>query len=211
MPPDARRSTLALVVLALLHTSPMHPYQVQQKLKLWHKEKVVNVRQRSGLYRTIERLHEAGLVEVHATEREEQRPERTVYAITDAGEAVLRQWQLEVLSTPAREFPQFPAALSVLAVVTEQEAIDALVQRCEALTADIVELEQDMADGTAMGVPRLFMIEDELVLAVTRAELTWVTGLVDLLRVGDLRWDAAWVEAQAETFARLDAEGGAPT
>ena len=62
MTADAKRSTLAHVVLALLHTVPMHPYQIQQKLKLWHKDRVVNVRQRAGLYRTIERLHAAGLV-----------------------------------------------------------------------------------------------------------------------------------------------------
>ena len=211
MPSEVRRSTLALVVLALLHTSPMHPYQVQLKLKQWGKEKVVNVRQRSGLYRTIERLHEAGLVEVHATEREEQRPERTVYAITEAGEAVLREWQLEMLSTPAREFPQFPAVLSVLPVVSEADALEALSRRSDALVAEVTEIEADMAGGVEIGVPRLFMIEDEFVLAVTKAELAWVNGLVGELRAKALRWDDEWLAANAARLAQLDPPGGAPT
>ena len=210
---DVRRSTLALVVLALLHTSPMHPYQVQLKLKQWGKEKVVNVRQRSGLYRTIERLLEGGLVEVHATEREEQRPERTVYAITAAGEAVLREWQMEILSTPAREFPQFPAALSVLPVVSEAEAIEAFSRRVDALVAEMAEIQADMAAATDLGVPRLFMVEDEFVLAVTKAEHAWVTGVVEEIRSRALRWDDAWLQDEAMRLADSIAEqqGEPPT
>jgi DNA-binding PadR family transcriptional regulator len=51
---------------------------------------VVNVGQRTGLYRTIERLEEGGLVAVRATGRDQQYPERTVYEITDAGRAATR-------------------------------------------------------------------------------------------------------------------------
>ena len=72
---------------------------------------MVNVGQRTSLYRTIERLEESGLVAVLATGRDQQYPERTVYEITDAGRAVTREWLAEMLAVPKSEFPEFPAAL----------------------------------------------------------------------------------------------------
>lgn len=84
-----RNSPLALTVLGMLHTRPLHPYAIQRLIKQWGKDQVVNVSQRTSLYRTIDRLQEAGLVSVQETGRDQQYPERTVYAITDAGRAEL--------------------------------------------------------------------------------------------------------------------------
>ena len=55
-PPAPRSSPLALTVLALLHYQPLHPYGIQRLIKQWGKDQVVNVEQRTSLYRTIERL-----------------------------------------------------------------------------------------------------------------------------------------------------------
>src|ERR1700755_1848820 len=101
--PGARRSSpLALTVLALLHYQPLHPYGIQRLIKEWGKDQVVNVGQRTGLYRTIDRLEAGGLVAVRGTGRDQQYPERTVYEITDAGRAVTRQWLEEMLAEPKR-------------------------------------------------------------------------------------------------------------
>jgi len=40
----------------------------------------------------VRQLANAGFVAEHETSREGQRPERTVYAITDTGRAELRDW-----------------------------------------------------------------------------------------------------------------------
>jgi DNA-binding PadR family transcriptional regulator len=207
---EVRRSPLALIVLALLHTMPMHGYQVQLKLKQWGKDRVVNLRQRSSLYRTLDRLHAAGLVEVHATERAEQRPERTVYAITPEGEATLQAWQESMLAVPAREYPELPAALSVLAVVPEATALEALSRRVRLLRIELAQIEAGMAEAERLGIPRLFMVEEEYLLAVMRAELTYVEGLTEDIRSGALHWDDAWVEARAQDFVDHEATGGVP-
>src|SRR5437016_3626142 len=107
-----KRSPLALAVLALLAYQPLHPYGVQRLLKEWGKENVVNVGQRAGLYKTMERLLAAGLIAVRETGRDQQYPERTVYEITDAGRAAAEAWLTEILTAPRSEFPEFPAALS---------------------------------------------------------------------------------------------------
>ena len=84
-----RPSPLAVAVLSLLHAGPMHPYAMQRLIKLWGKDRVVNVGQRANLYKTIRRLEEAGLVTVLHTERDQRYPERTVYQLTDEGRKLL--------------------------------------------------------------------------------------------------------------------------
>ena len=59
-----RASPLALTVLLMLIAGPIHPYELQRRIKLWGKDQVVNVAQRASLYKTIDRLTEAGLIGV---------------------------------------------------------------------------------------------------------------------------------------------------
>src|SRR5881227_1735332 len=94
---SVKSSPLGLTVLTLLHHRPLHPYGIQQLLKQWGKEQVVNVGQRAGLYRTIERLEAGGLIAVRQTERDQQYPERTVYEVTDEGREVTREWLEQML------------------------------------------------------------------------------------------------------------------
>src|ERR1700722_5640397 len=109
MTQTVRSSPLALTVLGMLHTQSLHPYGIQRLIKQGGKDQVVNVGQRTALYRTIERLEEGGLVAVRGTGRDQQYPERTVYEITDAGRAATRQW-LEG-RRGRRQAPQTPADL----------------------------------------------------------------------------------------------------
>src|SRR5579872_4529451 len=111
MSSEVRSSPLALTVLGMLHTQPLHPYGIQRLIKQWGKDQVVNVSQRASLYRTIERLLGAGLIEVRETERDQQYPERTVYAVTEEGRRATRAWLVEMLAKPRQEYPEFPAAL----------------------------------------------------------------------------------------------------
>src|SRR5579859_3563170 len=125
-----RASPLALTVLFMLAGGPIHPYEMQRRIKLWGKDQVVNVAQRANLYKTIERLRAAGLIVVRQTERDQRFPERTVYELTDAGWQLGRVWLVEMLSTPRNEFPRFPAALSFVFMLMPAEA-QAVLERSE--------------------------------------------------------------------------------
>jgi DNA-binding PadR family transcriptional regulator len=78
MPDTVRPSPLGLTVLGLLYSGPLHPYRMHRLLKEWGKDEVINVGQRSSLYKTIKRLEDGGLIAVRQTERDGQYPERTV-------------------------------------------------------------------------------------------------------------------------------------
>lgn len=194
-----RRSVLALVLLSLLAEQPMHPYRMRELIKERGKDRIANVAQRNSVYQTIDRLLRAELIAVRETERDERRPERTVYEITDAGRAVLRDWTAEMLGSPAREFPEFPAALATLMVLTPDEALARLSDRAAELSASLA------ADRAALqavpGLPRLFLLDEEYSIAVREAELKWVDRLLAALRSGELTWSEASIRAVAEKFA----------
>ncbi|MET7469815.1 PadR family transcriptional regulator [Micromonospora sp. NPDC005686] len=185
-----RRSPLAMMVLALLVEEPMHAYRMQQLIRERDKQDVVNVAQRNSIYQTIERLRRDELIRVAETRREEGRPERTVYALTPAGRRTLDEWLTDALATPAREFPEFPAALSFLPILPPEEAARRLDQRVGAIEARLREREATLA---GVELPRLFLIEDEYQLALLRAELDWVRRLVADLRSGALTWSGEWL------------------
>src|SRR5262245_65702923 len=134
------RSPLSMVVLALACEEPMHPYRMQQLIVERGKDHVANVAQRNSIYQTIDALLRAGLIAVRETSREENRPERTIYEATDEGRSTLRAWLRTVLSTPAREFPDFPAALALIDPGMKPAELKGLLEtRIAALEARLAE------------------------------------------------------------------------
>ena len=200
----SRRSTLAMVVLAHLEEAPMHVYRMHELIRQRGKENVVNVAQRNSIYQTIERLVRAGLVEVHATSKDEGRPERVVYRNTEEGAQALRTWLAEMLATPAREFPEFPAALAFLALLPPRKVLEQMETRRASIARDLDALEAEQSATLAMGLPRLFLLEDEYRIAMARAELAWLEHVIADLKRGELTWSKAWIKkiaAEAERFA----------
>lgn len=170
----------------MLGGGPLHPYAIQRRIKAWGKDQVVNIGQRANLYKTIDRLHQVGLITVRQTERDPGFPERTVYELTDEGQRLGRQWLADMLSTPRNEFPEFPAALSFLFGLTSEEALAALKRRSTLLREKLARLDRELSAES--GPPRLFLLETEYLRAVTAAELGWVGGVVEDLRKGALSW-----------------------
>jgi DNA-binding PadR family transcriptional regulator len=192
-------SPLALTVLALLQYKPLHPYGIQRLIKQWGKDKVVNVGQRTSLYRTIDRLAAAGLIKVRETERDQAYPERTVYEITGTGRAVAREWLLDMLVTPRQEFPEFPAALSHLLMLGPEEIRDALERRARTVDDALTSVNADLAAEAGQGLPRIAMLEAEYLRTVMTAELQWLRSVADDLGNGNLTWSADSMVAFAET------------
>lgn len=187
MEPEVRPSPLGLAVLSLLQAAPLHPYAMQRLLKLWGKDKIINVGQRANLYKTIRRLELAGLVAIRQTERDQQYPERTIYELTESGRDVARAWLVGMLAQPRNEFPQFPAALSFFMLLSPDEAAGVLEQRATALRGKLASLDADL-QGYSADLPRVVLVDDEYLRAMTAAELSWVEGVISDLRTGRWNW-----------------------
>jgi DNA-binding PadR family transcriptional regulator len=193
---EPRRSTLAMVLLALLMEAPMHPYRMQQMIKERGQDQLVNVAQRNSVYQALDRLVRDGLARPAGTTREPGRPERTEYEITEAGAATMRRWLTAMLPAPAREFPEFPAALAFLPVLDPREVRSLLETRAGALAAKVAAIEAQAPPG----LPRLFLIEDEYRVAMLRAELAWLHGVIADLAAGRLTWDEELIRSTLAQF-----------
>ncbi len=202
-PKKPHRSPLGLIVLWQLFEGPMHVYRMQKMFETQGKDRVVNLRSRASLYQTIERLEGHGLVEVYETRREEGYPDRVLYAITDAGREVARQWLREMLHTTEGEYPEFIAALSILFGLYPEDARAELELRVKKLQAALELAEQGLA-AAETGLPRLFLLEEEYRKTLLEAELAWLRGVIDDLREGRLTWSEEWLRELAAKFLPAD-------
>ena len=175
---------LALAVLAELFAEPMHPYEMGRRLKEQGKDRDIKYN-RGSLYMVVEQLTKAGFIVEHETVRDTQRPERTVYAITDAGRTELYDWMRELVATPAHEYPSFGVALSLLVVLPPEETVELLGKRLETLTAQVEEIRDAIRQATDQGVDWVFLIEEEYRLAMREAERGYVAGLAERLASPD--------------------------
>jgi len=194
----ARRSSLGLMVLWQLVAEPMHVYRMQKLFEQQGKDRVVNVRARASLYQTLERLMRLGLVEVHETVRREGYPDRTVYAITDAGREVAREWLREMLSATTGEYPDFIAAVSILFGLAPDDARAQLELRAVRLASELAETEVQLAENPQ--VPRLFLLEEEYRRAVQQAELAWLRDVIADMAAGRLTWSEEWLREIFSAF-----------
>jgi DNA-binding PadR family transcriptional regulator len=188
VPTRGQLTPLTIAVLALLAEEPMHAYRMQQLMKDRGVQLVVNVRNRSGLHAAIDRLARDELIAVHAVERDSRHPERTVYAITDAGRQQLLTGLRDSVAVPAPEFPLFPAVVSFLHLLDPQDAQTQLARRAEALEATLGATRAVLDASHQANVPRLHLLEHEYLMTVTTAELSWVRGVVTDLADGRLTW-----------------------
>jgi DNA-binding PadR family transcriptional regulator len=184
MPRDALDNPVVLAALGALLERPMHAYQLAGVLA--GRGVPVN---RGSLYDTLEAMTRAGWTEAQPAERPGARPQRTPYALTQAGQAELVRRLDAQVRAPRREFPEFLGAVSHIGVLGPQRAAGALVERAGRLAALIAEDQQRLDEALAGGtVPRLFVIEAEYALAMLRAEEDWVLALAEEINSGRLTW-----------------------
>lgn len=175
---------LALAVLAFLVMRPMHPYELGKQLKDTGKDRNIKFN-RGSLYMVVEQLRKAGFVAEQETVKDTQRPERTIYALTDAGRTELYDWMRELVRDPVHEYPQFGVALSLISVLNPVEAVELLGTRAAALTKDIDETRAMVAKAMDDGVQWIFLVEEEYRISVLEAELKLVEKLTGELSQAD--------------------------
>jgi DNA-binding PadR family transcriptional regulator len=198
---------LALAVLATVAERPAHPYEISTKLRTRGKESSIKINFGS-LYSVVESLAKHGLIEAQETVREGRRPERTIYAITESGRAEMEDWLAELISTPKKEYTSFEAALSLAAGLAPDELSRLLVNRATRLRMELGSIEAGLAYTEEMGLPELFVIEEQYRKAVLTAELTFVTDLAARIENDELGGVGWWrkiheLQAQGHTFEEI--------
>lgn len=204
MPRHPRSNPLALAVLACLVQRPMHPYEMATTMREQQQDSAIKLSYGS-LYNVVRALREAEFIKATDTDRNGNRPERTSYAITAAGRVEMTRWLRQLLSEPVKEHTKIGAGLTFMTGLSPDDARDQLARRAQRLAEQIEQaraaLQQAQAPPAGQYVPpRVFLVEDEYVIAMKEAELAWVNGLVAGITDGTLDGIDGW----REHYARLD-------
>src|SRR5260370_13045780 len=166
-------SPLALSLLELLNEGPMHPYELAGTMRDRHHDEFIRLNFGS-LYHTVDSLERAGWIVPTEKEKEGNRPERTIYRLTDPGRTILLQVVSEIIAEPRREYLFFSAGLMFMHHLDAAIAAELLARRAQALQALIAKLSHILDELLVGGHPRLTLIELEHKIAMIAAERDWV-------------------------------------
>ena len=181
-----RLTPIGLMVLALLAEGDMHPYEMIRLMRSRKDDRLVTITN-GTMYHTVARLERAGLVSQEGVDREGNRPERTTYAVTDAGARAVREWvrrELVRVDRPA----EFRIALAEAHNLDRAEAVELLSRRRDALVAQRDSLEAGLRGATAKEVPEQYLLEVEREGALLRTDLDWLDRIIPRIAGEEFPW-----------------------
>jgi len=168
----------------------MHPYEIAQTLRSRGKDSSLKINYGS-LYTVVQNLQKHGYVEVAEVQRQGNRPERTLYGITDAGREEATQWLSDLLAVPAEEYPVFEAALSLMGLLHPDEVARLLAERLSTLEVRAASLLGGL-EKLYETLPRALLIESEYKLHMIEAEAAWVRGFLTEVTAGTFPGVEEW-------------------
>jgi DNA-binding PadR family transcriptional regulator len=180
-------SPLALSILDLLSERPMHPYELAATMRDRHHDEFIRLNFGS-LYHTVDSLERSGWIVPTEKEKEGNRPERTIYRLTDSGRTIFLQVVSDIVAQPRREYPYFAAGLMFMHHLDAATAAQLLVQRAQALQAVITKLSHILDELLTGGHTRLTLVELEHKIAMIGAERDWVRKIAKEIDEGKLEW-----------------------
>lgn len=145
----------------------------------------------SQIYRTLSRLTKQGLVEVEKI-RQEDRPDRKVYHITNAGRTALREW---ISGPPPISEPRSAPLIQVffMGLISDEEALERferfaqimqlILTRYDEVPNAIEEIYQDVKSERERFFWQLTL---ENGLANMRANLKWAESVIERIRNGEV-------------------------
>lgn len=180
-------SAVAVLLLALLHEQPMHPYQLHQTLLERGDARLVRITAGS-VYHGIERLERDGFIEAVGTDREGRRPERTTYRLTDAGRDAFARRLTSLLGDEHPTYPLFTVGLAEATELPAEVVADQLERRLARQRDRLEHLAGAYAQLRELGLPRRFLLDVEYDEARLRHEVEWLGRTIGELRDHHLDW-----------------------
>ncbi|SHM46755.1 PadR family transcriptional regulator [Actinacidiphila paucisporea] len=181
---------LALAVMVLLAERPMHPYEMARVMRQRGKEHSIKINYGS-LYTVVQNLEKHGFVTVADVQRQGNRPERTLYGLTEEGRVEMHDWLADTVAVPAREYPAFEAGLSLIAALHPDEAVELLTERIAAVKVQAAAFRGVLAK-LGEELPRLFLLETDYKARMLEAQADWIRELLAEIAAGELTGAGEW-------------------
>lgn len=173
-------SSIRLFILATLATTgPLHGHQIRQQAQSDHTEAWSDIKVGS-VYGALKRLATEELVREVRTERVGNRPERTIYEITQDGRRALAAVRDSALRQLERRDDPFDMALAQARDIAEEDLEAIVALRLAALQVQLASHrhQAESADPYVNEAERMVL---QHVIARTEAEVRWHTELADRL------------------------------
>ncbi len=184
---DATRLTpLGVMVLALLREDPMHPYEMIRLMRQRHDDRIIALTN-GTVYHTVARLERLGLVSEVGVDREGNRPERTTYALTDAGDAAITDWVRRELPRLGRP-TEYRVALAEAHNLGREETLALLHRRLAALEEALHVYRTGLAKARGGPVFEQYLVEADREFALLAADRAWLAAFLDRLGHPDFVW-----------------------
>ncbi|MGB8213447.1 MAG: PadR family transcriptional regulator [Anaerolineales bacterium] len=174
-----------LVILGLLRDQPLHGYEIKQIIEE-HMGDWTSIAFGS-IYFALGKLSEEGLIEMVATEKQGNRPSRSIYQITDAGRMEFLRLLREVWSGVEREYFAIDVGLAFMNALPPEEIQGYLRQRVAQLEGILQFLgSHEQEQMTQPDVPASAVAIFEHSRAHFTAELAWTKELLEKMQSGEL-------------------------
>lgn len=200
---QATLTPTAVMLLALLHEDDMHAYEMVRLLRERRADRLIALTH-GTIYHTVARLERQGRIAEVGSDREGNRPERTIYALTDAGAADLLTWirrELVSIDDPDR----FRIALTEAHNLGRDEVLALLAQRRERLSASRDAHRGARDHAISHGSHPQFLIEVHRQAALLDADISWLDEAVEFIRRPDTVWGVVDIPATDRYLAQREA------
>jgi DNA-binding PadR family transcriptional regulator len=174
-----------LVILGLLRDQPLHGYEIKQIIE----EQMGDWTSIAfgSIYFALGKLSEEGLIEMVATEKEGNRPSRSIYQITEAGRAEFLKLLRELWREPERQYFAIDVGLGFMNALPPEEIMGYLHGRVALLEGTLHYLDSHQLEQMGQpNIPASAVVIFEHSRVHLAAELSWIKEVLEKMQRGKL-------------------------
>ncbi|MRX72227.1 PadR family transcriptional regulator [Bacillus lacus] len=177
--------SMKLTILGLLMEREAHPYDMKQTMKFRHMDHYIKL-QKGSLYYAVEQLLKENYIVVADIVKDSNRPDKTIYRITDSGEKHFHKLLIDQLSTKTNFFHPLSTGLAFALHGDQKQVAEMLeiryqkeLQRCKELK-EIFHLYHTQVPCAVLHLMKGAILHSE-------TETSWLKNLIKDAKLGNLK------------------------
>ncbi|KFN04032.1 PadR family transcriptional regulator [Bacillus clarus] len=167
--------SMKLVILGLLLEGDKHPYEVQHIMKERQMDCYIKYA-KGSLYYAFEQLEKQGAISVTNIVRDTNRPDKTIFHITEEGKILFQALLLKQFEAKNQIYKPIYSALS-FAHFGDEQTIVPILEKKRNDTVQYLHTMQTIYDHSKTKVPRAQLYILQSVIEHITVELRWLNAL----------------------------------
>ncbi|SCM96919.1 Uncharacterized protein BWINRASL_03842 [Bacillus mycoides] len=176
--------SMKLVILGLLLEGDKHPYEVQHIMKERRMDCYIKYA-KGSLYYAFEQLEKQGAISVTNIVRDTNRPDKTIFHITEEGKELFHTLLLKQFEAKNQIYKPIYSALS-FAHFSDEQALVPILEKKRDDTVQYLHTMQTIYDHNKRRVPRAQLYILQSVIEHINVELRWLNTLLKDATAGRL-------------------------